>query len=211
MPSLRRKATPNQRDTREHILGVARDLFALHGYAGVGMRVVAERTGLSKSALFHHFPTKLSRYGAVLCRILEKLEERSRVDLEDDPMAQLKAWAGGVIDMLAEDRQSAPLLLRALFEEEALEPADERYGNELMATCIGRAHELLRRGMDAGRFHRVPPAQTIQSAIGMIVFHFASGDFGNGMMGESIFAPEQVDRRKEHVLLVLEQLLRVDG
>jgi AcrR family transcriptional regulator len=42
----------------------AAGFFSKHGYAGVGMRGIAEYLGLSKSALYHYFPTKESLFFA---------------------------------------------------------------------------------------------------------------------------------------------------
>ncbi|NRB17602.1 MAG: TetR/AcrR family transcriptional regulator [Rhodobacteraceae bacterium] len=36
----------------------AAGFFSQHGYAGIGMRGIAEHLGVSKSALYHYFPTK---------------------------------------------------------------------------------------------------------------------------------------------------------
>ena len=40
----------------------AAGFFSKHGYAGVGMRGIAEHLGMSKSALYHYFPTKKSLF-----------------------------------------------------------------------------------------------------------------------------------------------------
>jgi AcrR family transcriptional regulator len=42
----------------EDLAARAAGLFSTHGYAGVGMRGVAEHLGMSKSALYHYFPSK---------------------------------------------------------------------------------------------------------------------------------------------------------
>ncbi|MEZ4291674.1 MAG: TetR/AcrR family transcriptional regulator [Myxococcota bacterium] len=47
--------------------------MAAKGYAGVGLREIAAAVGLGKSSLFHHFPTKLDLYGAVLEQVLTRL------------------------------------------------------------------------------------------------------------------------------------------
>ncbi|HEU4428260.1 MAG TPA: helix-turn-helix domain-containing protein, partial [Myxococcota bacterium] len=62
--------------SREKILDVAEARFAQRGYAGVGLREVAEAAGLGKSSLFHHFPSKAALYGAVLDRVIERIELR---------------------------------------------------------------------------------------------------------------------------------------
>jgi TetR/AcrR family transcriptional regulator len=48
--------------SRDKILEVAEALYARRGFAGVGMREVAEAAGLGKSSLFHHFRSKAQLY-----------------------------------------------------------------------------------------------------------------------------------------------------
>lgn len=44
--------------TRDRILEVALDLFIRKGYAATSMREIAEPLGISKAALYYHFPSK---------------------------------------------------------------------------------------------------------------------------------------------------------
>ena len=59
--------------SRDKILDAAEDLFARRGFAGIGMREVADAAGLGKSSLFHHFKSKAELYAAVVGRILDHL------------------------------------------------------------------------------------------------------------------------------------------
>ena len=43
---------------RAELAGKAIAVFTEHGYNGLGMRGIAEAIGVSKSALYHYFPTK---------------------------------------------------------------------------------------------------------------------------------------------------------
>jgi hypothetical protein len=43
-------------DTRARILDAARTLFAERGYAGTSMRDLADALGMTKAALYYHFP-----------------------------------------------------------------------------------------------------------------------------------------------------------
>lgn len=54
------------RRRRENIVAAATALFAASGYATTSMQEVADRVGVSKSALFHHYPTKEDLLRAVL-------------------------------------------------------------------------------------------------------------------------------------------------
>jgi AcrR family transcriptional regulator len=52
--------------TRSHILVVAKRLFAEHGYEGTSIESVLGETGISRGALYHHFPSKEALFEAVL-------------------------------------------------------------------------------------------------------------------------------------------------
>ena len=60
--------------SRDKILDAAEHLFARRGFAGIGLREVAEVAGLGKSSLFHHFRSKAELYAAVVGRILDLFE-----------------------------------------------------------------------------------------------------------------------------------------
>jgi AcrR family transcriptional regulator len=45
-------------DTREEIRAVATELFAQNGYEQTSLRQIAERLGITKAALYYHFPSK---------------------------------------------------------------------------------------------------------------------------------------------------------
>ncbi len=49
---------------RKELATRAAALFSKHGYAGLGMRKIAEDLGISKSALYHYFPSKEALFHA---------------------------------------------------------------------------------------------------------------------------------------------------
>lgn len=194
--------------SKEKILEVAEALFAVSGFTGVGMRQIASAVGLSKSSLFHHFSTKLELYGEVLDRVIERLEIGLCDEAEHRGMAaeQLDHWIESLIGTLAEDTPAARLLLRALVDEEPFPPFElEPEGRPLMpyearlARVIARFRGLLERGIADGIFRPVSIGDTIQTTIGAIVFHFASGDIGEALIGEPIFSGTAVERRRREV------------
>lgn len=70
---MNRNATRG-RATREHIVDVATDLFATAGFDGTSIDAVMRAAGVSKGALYHHFPGKDALFEAVLDRITERVE-----------------------------------------------------------------------------------------------------------------------------------------
>ena len=69
----------DQLTTRERILRAAAALFREQGFSQASMRDLADRVGIHKSSLYHHFPSKQ----ALLAEILEIAVERSYPALED--------------------------------------------------------------------------------------------------------------------------------
>jgi len=51
----------------------------------------------------------------------------------------------------------------------------------------------------------------LQSLIGLTVYHFASGEFGEELMGQSLFSPAHVRKRKDEVKALLHHGLVAGG
>jgi AcrR family transcriptional regulator len=62
-------------DTRQQIRAVALEMFAERGYAGTSLREIAERLGVTKAAVYYHFPTKQDILASLLEDFLSQLDE----------------------------------------------------------------------------------------------------------------------------------------
>lgn len=201
--------------TRDKILDAAEVLFARRGFSGVGMREVAEAVGLGKSSLFHHFKNKVELYAAVVGRILDVIESQLLRALAQggSPLVRFDRWLDTLIDILAEHPAAARLLLRSLFEDDDLtgESAEERAVEKIIERTFAAASNLLREGMEHGVFRMASIPHTLQSLVGLTVYHFASGEFGEELVGQSLFAPAQVRKRKEEIKALLHHGLVARG
>jgi len=76
---------------REQILAAAAELFARHGFHGVGIDDIGSAVGISGPALYRHFRSKDAMLGEMLTSISEHLltDGQSRVDEAADPVAAL--------------------------------------------------------------------------------------------------------------------------
>jgi TetR/AcrR family transcriptional regulator len=187
--------------SREKILEVAEALYARRGYAGVGMREVAEAAGLGKSSLFHHFRSKVQLYLAVLERVLGRLDDRLGDVLSQDlpPADKLDRWMDVVIDTFAEQPASARILLRALFEEDEFDTGDWPEGQAVdarLSAVLEGVSRLLNEGMRDGAFRRASTPHVVQTLIGAAIYHFASGDLGESLLGAPLLSAESIRTRK---------------
>jgi AcrR family transcriptional regulator len=204
--------TADIQSSREKILDVAEALFARRGYSGVGLREVADQAGLSKSALFHHFPGKVQLYCEVMHRALARMDERLRpaLDAAGGVPERLDRWVDALIDGLAEHPPTARLLLRGLVEDESLPPEadtqpEAQAAERVLASILGGIRSLIRAGVERGELRPVSAAHTIQTLVGATVYHFASGELGCGLLGRPLLSADAVRSRREEVKQLLRQ------
>ncbi len=186
--------------SRERIVDVAEKLFAERGLGGVGLAEVAERAGLGKASLFHHFPTKAHLYGAVMAGILIRLEDEliRALAAGGSPAQRLDRWIDTVIDVFAAHPNYPRLLIRALVEYEELPDGlrDGKKARDAMNRLTASALGLLKEGMESGVFRRASAAHTLQALIGATIHPLATGRFGEELVGGSLFSSSQLSRRK---------------
>jgi TetR/AcrR family transcriptional regulator len=210
-----RQASVIEIGSRDKILDAAEDLFARRGFAGIGMREVAEVAGLGKSSLFHHFTSKAELYAAVVGRILDLFDQRLTAALAagGNPLARFDRWVDALIDTLAEHRTASRLLLRSLFEDDELAGTseEEQRADRTIKHMFSAVANLLREGMETGVFRLGSIPHTLQSLVGLTVYHFASGEFGDELVGQSLFSPAEVRRRKQEVKALLHQGLTTNA
>ena len=64
--TARRTQAERSASTRAALLSAARELFAEHGFAATGREQIAERAGVTRGALYHHFASKELLFRAVV-------------------------------------------------------------------------------------------------------------------------------------------------
>jgi TetR/AcrR family transcriptional regulator, transcriptional repressor of aconitase len=101
---------------RAEILQGARRCFAAHGYEEATVVRLEEATGRSRGAIFHHFPTKLDLFLAVLERDAEREAARWETGSVADALAGLATedpdWATMVVEQSRRRRTDPPFRAR---------------------------------------------------------------------------------------------------
>jgi AcrR family transcriptional regulator len=143
----RTEATPPAQDTRGRVLAAAARVFARDGYAGATLDDVAAAAGLTKGAVYWHFPGKTDLFIALL-------EEHNRQQSATLPstvagVASAEGLAAALAQMFAACRQDEAW--PALLQEFAASRRDPRVRERL--------RDLYRASQDVGR----AVAQTAQA------------------------------------------------
>ncbi|MDP7111833.1 MAG: TetR/AcrR family transcriptional regulator, partial [Myxococcota bacterium] len=190
----RRAGRPRQPIPRGTLLAVACSAFAEKGYAGASMGEIAERAGLRKASLFHHFRSKALLYTEVLAETLGDLgqlvsavqgdagEFLERLDRLSD---QVTAYLGG-------NPEAARLLIRELVDSG---PFSTREGSEIVQASLAGVAGLLASGMESGAIPRQDPLQLAWSMVGLHLLWFAAPHVLRHAMHGGIFDPENIESR----------------
>jgi hypothetical protein len=98
-----------------------------------------------------------------------------------------------------------------LFEDDELTGAgeEEQHADRTIKRIFGSIGNLLREGMEAGMFRLASIPHSLQSIAGLTVYHFASGEFGEELIGQPLFTAAELRRRKQEVKALLHHGLTV--
>ena len=122
--------------TRAVLLEAARPLFAEKGYADTGTPEIVAMAGVTRGALYHHFPDKLELFRAVVEREAEAVAEQiaSESMESDTALEAMLAGADAYFEAMSVPGRARLLLLEgpAVLGVTAMAEIDRRTGeNEL--------------------------------------------------------------------------------
>lgn len=135
-------------NAREEILEAAEWVVTQHGAGHLTLDSVADRAGVSKGGLLHHFPSKEALLRAMLTQVLERCtadrrEARATATPADDPAGDLKAMIATGFRVAAErQRVSAALLAAGAEDPRLLAPVREWHRANFREFSAGKRFPL---------------------------------------------------------------------
>jgi AcrR family transcriptional regulator len=200
--SKRSSGRPKTPLTREEILQIAQLAFAERGYAGASMRDIAERAGIRKSSLFHHFESKGSLHAAVFDAVLSELAGLLQ-NLDGSWLQQLDQLGDRVVNHLGAHPHVARLLMRQIVaSESALEGvAVGAVEGTLQATAT-----FLAEGMRQGLIQQAHAGQLAMSIIGLHLTWFAAPAVSGAAAGADIYTTSAIQARQAAVRVQIRRL-----
>jgi AcrR family transcriptional regulator len=165
--------------SRQRILDVALELLAERGYEGAALQQVADRVGLHKSSLFHHFRSKEELAREVYRGLVERLLKRLEPLLAEDPprLETLVAALDAAVDHFAAEPAAARLLMRLMVEPRVQggspfdAPSGEEAGEAGVYRVLALVGEWLARARAAGVIRAVPVRHTILNLMGLVLLY----------------------------------------
>jgi AcrR family transcriptional regulator len=98
--------------SRGRILDAARELFVRQGFHATAVREIAERVGLTKTAVLYHYPAKLDLAAALAEPLLAAMEQAMADAAAAAPERRARAAVEGMLDAMLGHRELLGLLMR---------------------------------------------------------------------------------------------------
>jgi TetR/AcrR family transcriptional regulator, mexJK operon transcriptional repressor len=93
-------------DRRDAIIAIAQQVFAVNGYAGTSMSLIATRVGGSKGTLYNYFRSKEELFVAVVerkCALIQQMLNKAEMESGGDLRATLTNFGERFVELLLND------------------------------------------------------------------------------------------------------------
>ncbi len=150
---------------RESILFAAKKLFSKKGFENTSMDELAAEAELAKGTLYLYFKSKEEVIYSLLSPSLAEYQRGLR-EIASDPGKPAEATLREIVKYIYDMYLEEPEIYRVIIHYKAkeyqslLSEENFRHLRELMRGNLQITEDLIRRGVDAGVFHRTDPKKT---------------------------------------------------
>ena len=194
-----------QRDsaaTRAALLAMAISEFADKGFAGARVDEIANRAGVNKQLLYHHFGNKDDLYRVALETVYSEIREKEKaLHLGDlSPLEAMRTLVGYSFDYLHDH----PEFIKLVSDENAQGAPHAARSEELAEMhwpLVELLRETLRRGAAEGVFRDdMDPVNVYISIAGISYFFFSNNPTLSAIFGRKLNTPDMIAERRRHVI-----------
>ena len=129
--------------TRGALIAAARKLFTERGYAATSTTEIAARAGVTRGALYHHFPAKHDLFRAVFEQLEREVTEHVAKEAltGGDPLDQLRAGSRAYLDVCLDAAVQRVVLVEgpSVLGWEMWQEIESRYGYGLVVAGLEAA------------------------------------------------------------------------
>jgi AcrR family transcriptional regulator len=155
---------------RDLVLAAAAELFAEHGYHGVGMRAIGDAVGIRGPSLYHYFPSKADLLSAITLASTTEFIDAHLPPFEHDPevLGALRRMLRAHILYFREHRVEQKVSLRELSTLGAIDPvrhAEVQRGRRRYQRAI---ESRIAFGVSDGQIAAIDPRLAAFAILGLV-------------------------------------------
>lgn len=205
-------------DRRQLLLQHAEDAFGEFGYAGARIQEIAERAGIRRPSLLHHFADKETLYAQVVAGIVGELLQRversqvnspSSADVEGDVDAGAPSGPARIetvvmvwVDFLVERPNAARVLLRHMIDPLTLPDIAAS-----VAQLLSSIQEAIDLGVARGENKEQDAAEFALVLASTSLVWVSTRGAVEGALGMDTLSPEKISSHRELLRQLARQLL----
>ncbi len=186
-------------DTKSAIIAAASHLFAERGFDGASLNMIADKVGIRRQSLLHHFATKELMYREVFDRALAEWHERVEVAIGEahgDGLQQVDHVLTAGFDFFRANPDFVRLVRREALAEEGTRHIALGVALQPIFT---RASAYLSQEMTAGRLRSHDPEQLLLTGYGALLSYFSDVPFIGDLIRRDPLGDEAMNVRIRHI------------
>lgn len=183
-----RRTKEDAMETRSKLLDAAEVLFSENGVTQTSMMQVAEKAGVTRGAIYHHFENKMDLIESLMGRIslpIDEMREQIAKSLEFDPLEEAKARSKEFVARVQNEpqvRSIASILLHKCEYIDEVNPIKLRHvsgRNE----CISEVEKLFESAIQKGQL-----SSSVSARVAVIgLFSLVDGLIYNWLLAPDYF------------------------
>src|ERR1039457_4579062 len=190
-------------ESRAAILKAAVDEFAEHGIAVARTDAIARAAHVNKALLYYYFKDKDALYEAVLDHVFSGMRARVMPVLESKlpPRQKMLEYLGAYFDYIAANPRFPRVVQGEWMRSGAKGSARmQRVAKKYFRPIFERLAEVLREGIEEGKFRAVNAMDFVPSVVGVIIFYFSAAPLMKTLMKVDPLSAERIRERRAFVL-----------
>ncbi|MBB1318482.1 TetR/AcrR family transcriptional regulator [Shewanella sp. SR43-4] len=153
--------------SRQSICAVGEKLFALHGYSGVGIKLILDEVGIPKGSFYHYFASKEAFAAAVAEHYfqlrIQPIAIDSSVNFKTNLSTMLNGYHQLIDELFSGSEPRGCLMGNLMVEVSSKAPLLHQTLNHLYDQWLGLLSALIEQGQLQGHIRTDLPALTLAS------------------------------------------------
>lgn len=177
--------------TKDAILNVSLQLFAKHGFEGTSIDEITKHAGITKGAIYWHFPDKKALFEAILATITARWREAvvDPVKKEESPTSKIEVLFDGYYRLFSKYPDICPFLQRVLLE-------NDQWSSPQIGRLFSQTARFIARVIEEGKSKGKFSASTDSIVAGHIILGSLTGVTLQQMSNQALSLKSLIEEAK---------------